>query len=74
MGKSKYYYYVSATSERSAMLLLQDVDIDRWRFVPWGNSYEREQVLEPLKKKGLSRSQLIGYFTEGEIFDLTGSF
>jgi hypothetical protein len=69
-------YLVSASTIRSASSLAdrREIPKDKWIFVPWGNSYERGQILAPFIAKGISKKQMLGYFTEGEIFDLTGSF
>jgi hypothetical protein len=69
-------YLISASTLRSATSLAERREIpkDAWIYLPWGNSHERENILYDFKREGVSKKQLLGYFTEGEIFDLTGSF
>lgn len=71
------HYYVSASSERSASMLIQEVSknntIEGWTYVPLGNSYVRTEILQPLIEEGVRRDQLIGYFANTELLTLTGS-
>jgi hypothetical protein len=69
-------YLISASTLRSATSLAKrrSVSDGEWMYIPWGNSYERELLLEQFKEKGVYKKQLLGYFTDAEIFDLTGSF
>jgi hypothetical protein len=69
-------YLISASTLRSATSLAKRRGIldGQWVYIPWGNSYERELILDQFLKDGVPKNQLLGYFTDTEINDLTWSF
>lgn len=75
-------FLISASTPRSASRLAERRGIpqDKYIYLPWGNSYEREKILEPFKfkafvnKEFVNKQHMLGYFTDREIADLTGSF
>jgi hypothetical protein len=75
MAKKKVYL-ISASTLRSATSLAERRNIPEgeWIYLPWGNSHIRDDILYDFRREGISKDQLLGYFTDGEIFDLTGSF
>jgi hypothetical protein len=69
-------YLISTSTLRSATSLAKRRSIPdgEWVYIPWGNSYERELLLDQFMKEGVPQKQLLGYFTDTEINDLTWSF